>query len=477
MHAAEYEMNIRLERLRVLEALSARDVAVGRLAEACSSVREKAEKIQDLSNEKENLVKQLEVMASDHRQPGNDGPSSKNVAAPTEVRKLVECMQTLENKLASLNMTENRPPNAREDVQNEYKPLGHKLLKQNIETTVNNVMKTLRHGSHGTDVLRDATNGSPASVYATPNPLRDCDNLESPWTPVEGERVPTLPTATTTEKIQSRYAVLASLALPRGIPNDALTPIIIPSPYSVHDFISTTGGHLRSQIGNYRIFQQSTTTWCPEREEHGYYLTPAFKCSTNPRVTTAHRWSAVDLAAKLDKPTECFFNKDGNWYYAGIYQSFRLEDLCSQEWECLSPEASHATLRALNPDVIALIRETLAGRKNTSPQNIYETGQLYSAGALKAACIGLQCIGFNDVLYRGLLEHAAHCTQTGKWRVVGYGGTGGTGAGGTGLGIGTAWNVNPNANAGAHSPGGIAAVPSGLSGGDGVLSGSLLSAL
>lgn len=202
MHAAEYEMNIRLERLRVLEALSARDVAVGRLAEACSSVREKAEKIQDLSNEKENLVKQLEVMASDPRQPGNDGPGNKNVAAPADVRKLVECMQTLENKLASLNMTENRPPNAREDVQNEYKvlsqlsrfaladkPLDYKLLKQNIETTVNNVMKTLRHGSHGTDVLRDASNASPASVYATPKPLRDCDNFESPWTPVEGERM------------------------------------------------------------------------------------------------------------------------------------------------------------------------------------------------------------------------------------------------------------------------------------------------
>lgn len=57
------------------------------------------------------------------------------------------------------------------------------------------------------------------------------------------------------------------------------------------------------RIGNYRIFQESTTAWCPEREEHGYYLTPAFKCSTNPRVTTAHRWTAVDLSAKLDKPT------------------------------------------------------------------------------------------------------------------------------------------------------------------------------
>ncbi|OJT02011.1 hypothetical protein TRAPUB_7545 [Trametes pubescens] len=462
MHAAEYEMNIRLERLRVLEALSARDVAVGRLAEACSSVREKTEKIQDLNNEKENLVKQLEIRASDHRQPGKDGSGNKDIAAPTEVRKLVEYVQTLENKLASLSMSENRPPNAKEDVQNEYK-----LLKQNIEITVNNVMKALRQGSHGMDILKDVTNASPASVYATPSLLKDCDNLDSPWTPVEGERVPTLPTATTTEKIQSRYAVLASLALPCGIPNDALTPIIIPSPYSVHDFISTTGGHLRSQIGNYRIFQQSTTAWCPEREEHGYYLTPAFKCSTNPRVTTAHRWSAVDLAAKLDKPTECFFNKDGNWYYAGIYQSFRLEDLCPQEWECLSPEERPFVARYQTSQ--ALIKETLAGRKNTSPQNIYETGQLYSAGALKIACIGLQCIGFNDVLYRGLLEHAAHCTQTGKWRAAGYGGPGG---GGTGLGFGAAWNSNSNANANA-----AAQSPGGLSGGDGVLSGSLLSAL
>ncbi len=121
MHAAEYEMNIRLERLRVLEALSARDVAVGRLAEACSSVREKTEKIQDLNNEKENLVKQLEIRASDHRQPGKDGSGNKDIAAPTEVRKLVEYVQTLENKLASLSMSENRPPNAKEDVQNEYK--------------------------------------------------------------------------------------------------------------------------------------------------------------------------------------------------------------------------------------------------------------------------------------------------------------------------------------------------------------------
>lgn len=67
----------------------------------------------------------------------------------------------------------------------------------------------------------------------------------------------------------------------------------------------------------------------------------------------------------------------------------------------------------------ALIKETLAARKNTSPQNVYETGQLYAVGALKVACIGLQCIGFNNVLYEAILEHATQCTQSGKWRSPG----------------------------------------------------------
>jgi hypothetical protein len=35
---------------------------------------------------------------------------------------------------------------------------------------------------------------------------------------------------------------------------------------------------------------------------------------------------------------ECFYNKDGKWYYAGIYKAFRLEDLNTREWEALSNE-------------------------------------------------------------------------------------------------------------------------------------------
>ena len=81
----------------------------------------------------------------------------------------------------------------------------------------------------------------------------------------------------------------------------------------------------------------------------------------------------------------------------------------------------------------ALVRETLSGRKNTSPQNLYETGQLYAVGALKAACIGLQCIGFDENLYTTLLAQADVCVKTGRWRGPA-----------TGLGTGAVWNVSAN---------------------------------
>ena len=80
-----------------------------------------------------------------------------------------------------------------------------------------------------------------------------------------------------------------------------------------------------------------------------------------------------------------------------------------------------------------IVKETLAGRKNLSAQNSYETNQLYVAGALRVACVGLQCVGFNEGLYRGLLDHAAACVQgTVKRR--------------TALGPGASWNVQANSS-------------------------------
>ena len=80
-----------------------------------------------------------------------------------------------------------------------------------------------------------------------------------------------------------------------------------------------------------------------------------------------------------------------------------------------------------------ILKETLAGRKNISAQNNYEANQLYAAGALRVACVGLQCVGFNEGLYRGLLDHAAACVQgTVKRRV--------------GLGSGASWNAQANSS-------------------------------
>jgi hypothetical protein len=57
------------------------------------------------------------------------------------------------------------------------------------------------------------------------------------------------------------------------------------------------------RLPNVRIFEENTTFWCPDREEHGYYITPTFKCITNPRIATAHRWAALNITTGIDRST------------------------------------------------------------------------------------------------------------------------------------------------------------------------------
>lgn len=216
-------------------------------------------------------------------------------------------------------------------------------------------------------------------------------------------------------------------------------------------------------MGSYRLLQECTTSWNGEREEHGYFLIPLFNCTTNPRATTVHRWNLTDLGMHLNRTTgmyacpcprgpdqtaaigvfamvtECFFNKNGYWYYTGLYKTFWLDELSPAEWENLSAEvcpficAHRLTAQAVGrPPVLhvpktvqALVKQTLAARKNTTPQNVYETGQLYAAGALRVGCIGLQCVGFSLNVYTQLIEAAERCAQTGRWMSAQGGATAG----------------------------------------------------
>ncbi|EIW85673.1 hypothetical protein CONPUDRAFT_47136, partial [Coniophora puteana RWD-64-598 SS2] len=217
---------------------------------------------------------------------------------------------------------------------------------------------------------------------------------------------------TTEESIDARKAVFASLPSPMDMPDDDIKPIVLPHPYTLHELLgnaplvrarSMASAILISMLSQYRLLYDLTTYWCPDREEHGYYLAPIFRCSTNPRVTTAHRWGGVDVIGPSSEPIECFYNTDGKWYYAGVYRLFRMDDLTTQEWDALSHEATQA-----------LIKETIAARKNVSPQTLYEIGQLYAAGALRIGCVGLQCIGFNAPLYSAIREYADTLTRARK---------------------------------------------------------------
>jgi hypothetical protein len=55
----------------------------------------------------------------------------------------------------------------------------------------------------------------------------------------------------------------------------------------------------------------------------------------------AHRYLCRFGKALTDTlVTECFYNREGLWYYAGSYQAFRLEDLTLKEWTELPAEVS-----------------------------------------------------------------------------------------------------------------------------------------
>ncbi|TFY54719.1 hypothetical protein EVG20_g9593 [Dentipellis fragilis] len=415
--AAETALAVQKQRVHTAEALAARDAIVQHLSVACRSLKEKNTIIEALKLEKEDLQRKLDTAggsAMAHPTIEGDEDEDENVST-LEPQRMHNIVQDLGNEIKMMrercldeNIPHEAPPTYEEDQRASPSPPVRQILSR--IATPDRAAQLVRQDA--LRALHEARSNNPSRMASspgtagrkTPEPLRLI--VQEPNDSLTPTQVVTTPQPVGAEDlIKSRNAILASLPLPTGIPADSLRPILIPAPFTLHEFLSNASGSLRNSLSNYRVFQQLTTSWCPEREEHGYFLAPLFKCSTNPRVATAHRWSSVDVVGRMSKPTECFYNKDGKWYYAGIYKAFRLDDLTTREWEHLSPETAQA-----------LIKETLACRKNTSPQNIYETTQLFSAGALKIACVGLQCIGFNNALYRTVLEQASKCTQSGRWR-------------------------------------------------------------
>ncbi|KAF8801448.1 hypothetical protein BYT27DRAFT_7198244 [Phlegmacium glaucopus] len=369
---AEMALEIQIERLRVAEITKARDAALQRLSDAYVSIRQKTKVIDQLQQERD--VKGLAPfpinLSSLEERTEIDSLKAHIVNLESIVEELRSTVRRLQRQLPIGCQPLDPPPRYQEDA---LKPPSTDIAIQ-------------------TDAPAPIASGTvvPTSISAEPG-----DDNFTYITPTTDDPV---------ELVKSRNAVLSAIPLPSNPPDVTLTAIVIPPPFTLNEFLNCTSGTLKTSLANYRALYNITTCWCPDREEHGYMYVPAFKCSTNPRIATAHRWSAADVIGRMNKPIECFYNKEGMWYYAGSYKAFRLDDLSVKEWAQLSPETTSA-----------IVKETLFGRKNSSPQNTYETSQLYAAGALKVACVGLQCVGFNQTVYKSILEHAAQFGQT-KWK-------------------------------------------------------------
>ncbi|TDL18486.1 hypothetical protein BD410DRAFT_753187 [Rickenella mellea] len=412
--AADMALEIQVMKMHADEAASARDSAVQRLASAYDSIKQKAQLVTKLQSEKDELERKLADSTFRVQETVAAARADERRSMEAEIVRLTGVIAKLNAEIARL-----RGGKAVDGGLASIWDSGHPIVSSASLAPKASTDNALRNITNGIDHLaiepsrpRSALSTSSATVVpisstcSTPimkpklSGILTSSHIESNQRDVSPIRNPK-------HIIDARFAILASLPLPNTVPNDVLKPIIIPPPVTLHEFLSNATGSTKSYLTGYRAFQDKTTMWCPEREEHGYFMTPLYKCNTNPRIITAHRWTEVDPRGRLDQPTECFYNKDGKWYYAGQYVALRLEDLSVKEWETLEPET-----------VSTLIKDTLSGRKNTSPQNHYETAQLYAVGALKVACVGLQCVGFNTALYDAIVAQAARCTVSGRWRAM-----------------------------------------------------------
>ncbi|TRM57123.1 hypothetical protein BD626DRAFT_515935 [Schizophyllum amplum] len=360
-------LEVQVERARTQEALNARDALVLRLSDAYTHLQVKTAEIERLQDTVTRLLPPSPTESN--------AITSKIAAERQQLADLQNTIQTLQDEIQKL----------KQEQEKREKPPPKYEARLPLAPPAPPIRR------HSGSAL---SSGSATTLLGCADDPKVDGNLP-PQVEFNSEDPQII--------IAARNKLLASLQLPPEAPEDSLHPILLPPSMTLHEFISSLTPVVRTSLVNYRVLYESTTAWCPEREEHGYFLSPVFKCSTSPRTATVHRWTQTDPLARLNKPTEFFFHKDGSWYYAGTYNAFRFPDLSIREWNELSDEATQT-----------IAKETLAARKNTSPQHFFEVKELYGAGALRVACVGLHCIGFNKTMHRALLEQVKVC-RAGRW--------------------------------------------------------------
>ncbi|KAL1742206.1 hypothetical protein HDZ31DRAFT_75657 [Schizophyllum fasciatum] len=367
-------LEVQVERARTQEALRARDAVISRLSDAFTRLQDKTAEADRLQDTLTRILPSSPTQSSEI--------TSKIAAERQQLVDMQTTIQSLRDEIQKLRQAAEEQEKTRLLEKPPPKYEARLPLAPPAPPLRRHSGSVLSSGSVTSTLLGGGDDGKTDSKV-TPQAF---SNFEEPQA-----------------IISARNKILSSLELPPEAPEDSLHPILLPNNMTLHDFVNTLPLAVRTMLADYRVLYEPTTAWCPEREEHGYLLAPVYKCSTSPRTVTVHRWTQTDPLARLNKPTEFFFHKDGSWYYAGTYSCFRFPDLSVKEWSELSDEATQA-----------IAKETLAARKNTSPQHFFEVKELYAVGALRVACVGLQCIGYNKQMHRALLDQVKVC-RAGRW--------------------------------------------------------------
>lgn len=111
----------------------------------------------------------------------------------------------------------------------DFSRVPFRVLRDNLASSSNNI-------------LSPATMSPTASDYST-------GTIQSPLAPSPASTQFTRsPSEEPHDRIALRHSILAALPIPTDIPDDALKPISIPAPFTLHEFLGNTTGVSRSRI-------------------------------------------------------------------------------------------------------------------------------------------------------------------------------------------------------------------------------------
>ncbi|KAL4069572.1 hypothetical protein J3A83DRAFT_3586736 [Scleroderma citrinum] len=123
--------------------------------------------------------------------------------------------------------------------------------------------------------------------------------------------------------------------------------------------------------------------WCPKSPGMSGYMFVGLGAETTRFCTPETHHLFVGVAR-------------GQYMLMGLYEATRVEPLTTEEW------------KALPFDMQVKYSETTQ-RKNKDPRPVDAIRRAYNNGGLRVPCVKLNCLDFNETLYRRLRDHQSQC--------------------------------------------------------------------